>query len=102
MPPKGKGRGGGAQPQSQAGPRALSPDVNVRNLNLAEILAAEAGMEEVEFVSMVFGRAAMIRNDDLKVSNFVAPQFFERYSALQLFTKQAREQDPELRTMRKL
>ena len=46
--------------------------------------------------SQIFRTSATICNNDIRVSNFVATQFFARYSALQLYTKQAREQDTEL------
>ena len=40
----------------------------------------------------------MVQNDNIRISNFIAPQFFERYSQLQLLCKQARDQDKSLRT----
>ena len=54
-------------------------------------------LKDAESAIQLF-RSAAIRNNKLRISNYVAPQFFARYSALQLFTKQVRELDAELRT----
>ena len=55
-------------------------------------------IKDAELVIQIFWRSAQIQNNNLRITNFVAPQFFERFSALQLKTKIAREQDDDLRT----
>ena len=49
-------------------------------------------------VTQIFKRTAIIKNDNLKISNYVAPHFFNRYSTLQSYCKVAREMDDQLRT----
>ena len=51
-----------------------------------------------EAVSQIFRRASDIRNNDIRVSNYVALQFYERYSSLQLKCKEVRKAAKELRT----
>lgn len=54
--------------------------------------------EHEDPLSMIFKRSAEIRNNDLKISNYIAPHFFARYNQLQLQCKEAREKDKDLRT----
>jgi len=55
-------------------------------------------MKSETSVSQVFKRAATIRKDDLRITNYVAPQIFDRYNTLHLYCKQQRTSNPQLRT----
>ena len=49
-------------------------------------------------VTQIFKRTALIKNNNLKISNYVAPHFYNRYNTLQSNCKVAREIDDTLRT----
>ena len=49
-------------------------------------------------VSQIFKRTATLNNPNLKISNYVAPHFHDRYNILQSYCKTAREMDDQLRT----
>ena len=49
-------------------------------------------------VTQIFKRTAIIKNNNLKISNYVAPHFYNRYNTLQSYCKTAREMDDQLRT----
>jgi len=49
-------------------------------------------------VTQIFKRTALIKNDNLKISNYVAPHFYNRYNTLQSYTKVVRENDDQLGT----
>ena len=40
-------------------------------------------------VTQIFKRTALIKNNNLKISNYVAPHFFNRYNTLQSYCKVA-------------
>ena len=40
-------------------------------------------------VTQIFKRTALIKNDNLKISNYVAPHFYNRYNTLQSHCKKA-------------
>jgi len=39
-------------------------------------------------VTQIYKRTALIKNDNLKISNYVPPHFYNRYSTLQSYCKQ--------------
>ena len=49
-------------------------------------------------VTQIFKRTALIKNNNLKISNYVAPHFYNRYNTLQSYCKTAQEMDDQLRT----
>ena len=49
--------------------------------------------KDIESATQIFRRSALVRNDELRVTNFIAPKYFAQYSALQLLSKHAREAD---------
>ena len=49
-------------------------------------------------VTQIFKHTALIKNDKLKISNYVAPYFYNRYNTLQAHCKQARDNNDQLRT----
>ena len=49
-------------------------------------------------VTQIFKRTAVVKNPNLKISNYVAPHFYSRYNTLQTYCKTARENDDQLRT----
>ena len=49
-------------------------------------------------VSRIFKQTAMLKNPNLKISNYVAPHFYDIYNTLQSYCKTAREMDDQLRT----
>ena len=49
-------------------------------------------------VTQIYKRTALIKNDNLKISNYVAPHFYNRYNTLQAYCKTARENNDQLRT----
>ena len=49
-------------------------------------------------VTQIFKRTATVKNNNLRVSNYVVPQFYNRYNALQAHCKVARENNDHLRT----
>ena len=49
-------------------------------------------------VTQIFKHIATVKNNNLRVSNYVAPQFYNRYNALQAHCKVARENNDQLRT----
>ena len=49
-------------------------------------------------VIQIFKHTAIIKNDNLKISNYVAPHFYNRYNTLQSYCKVARDMNGQLRT----
>ena len=49
-------------------------------------------------VAQIFKRIATLKNNNLKVSNYVPPHLYNRYHTLQAQCKSAREMDDQLRT----
>ena len=49
-------------------------------------------------VTQIFKRTAIVKNDNLKISNYGAPHFYNIYNTLQAYCKTARENDDQLRT----
>ena len=49
-------------------------------------------------VTQIFKHTAVVKNPNLKISNYVAPHFYSRYNTLQTYCKTARENDDQLRT----
>ena len=49
-------------------------------------------------VIQIFKHTAVVKNPNLKISNYVAPHFYSRYNTLQTYCKTARENDDQLRT----
>merc|ERR1711867_242566 len=49
-------------------------------------------------VAQIFKRTAALKNNNLKISNYVPPHCFNRYHTLQAHCKNAREMDDQLRT----
>ena len=49
-------------------------------------------------VAQIFKRIATLKNNNLKISNYVPPHFYNRYHTLQTHCKTAREMDDQLRT----
>ena len=49
-------------------------------------------------VTQIFKCTAVVKNQNLKVSNYVAPHFYNRYNTLQAYCKTARENNDQLRT----
>ena len=49
-------------------------------------------------VTQIFKHTALIKNDNLKISNYVAPHFYNRYNTLQSYCKTGRDNDDQLRT----
>ena len=48
--------------------------------------------------AQLFKRVAILKNHDVKISNYVPPHFYDRYHTLQSYCKTARENDDQLRT----
>ena len=48
--------------------------------------------------AQIFKRVATLKNNNLKISNYVAPHFYNRYHTLQAQCKIARDNDDQLRT----
>ena len=48
--------------------------------------------------AQLFKRVATLKNNNLKISNYVPPHFYDRYHTLQSYCKTARENDDQLRT----
>ena len=48
--------------------------------------------------AQIFKRVATLKNNNLKISNYVAPHFYNRYHTLQAQCKTARDNDDQLRT----
>ena len=49
-------------------------------------------------VAQIFKRIATLKNNNLKISNYVPPHLYNRYHTLQAQCKSAREMDDQLRT----
>ena len=49
-------------------------------------------------VTQIFKRTAIVQNNNLRISNYEAPQFYQRYTTLQAHCKVARENNDQLRT----
>ena len=49
-------------------------------------------------VTQIFKRTALIKNENLKISNYIAPHFYNRYNTLHSYCKKARENNNQLRT----
>ena len=49
-------------------------------------------------VTQIFKRTALIKNENLKIFNYIAPHFHNRYNTLQPYCKKAREDNNQLRT----
>ena len=49
-------------------------------------------------VTQIFKGTAALKNPNIKISNYVAPHFFNRYNTLHAHCKTAREMDDQLRT----
>ena len=54
--------------------------------------------KEEEPTTLLFKRASEIRNNEIRITNYIAPQFYERYSSLQMKCKEERKQNKQLRT----
>ena len=55
-------------------------------------------VEDVRDIADIYGRKAECRSDDTIVKNYIPPQFFARYSALNKICQQRREEDDSLKT----
>ena len=55
-------------------------------------------LPQYTWVAQIFKCTATIKNPNLKISNYVAPHFYNRYNTLQAHCKTAREMDDTLRT----
>ena len=55
-------------------------------------------MPQSTSVTQIFKHTATVKNNNLRVSDYVASQFYNRYNALQAYCKVARENNDQLRT----
>ena len=55
-------------------------------------------MKEIEDIREIYRRKAEIKRDDVILRNYIPPQFFARFTALNNICKLRREEDPQLKT----
>ena len=54
--------------------------------------------EEEEATKATFRRAAMVKNDNIKLVNYIPPQGFERFAKLEELSSAARKEDTKLKS----